>query len=117
MSTSSFFAQLLPLVCKHDYLSPTSSFPHTVSAPWLDHSNSFFKNTSLEVYVEPCQKNTVTFLKYHCRFYQKGEKSSRSQRLFKIGVIGVLKNLANFKGKHLCWSLLLKRGSNTGVFL
>ena len=40
-----------------------------------------------------------------------------------------LKNFANFKGKHLCWSLfliklqasrpatLLKRDSNTGVFL
>ena len=41
--------------------------------------------------------------------------------------IDVLKNLANFKGKHLCWSLfltyyllyylLLKRDSSTGVFL
>ena len=42
---------------------------------------------------------------------------------------GVLKNFANFTGKHLCWSLflikfqafnpgtLLKRDSNTGVFL
>ena len=42
---------------------------------------------------------------------------------------GVLKNFANFSGKHLCWSLflikwqdfclatLLKRDSNTGVFL
>ena len=41
---------------------------------------------------------------------------------------GVLKNVANFTGKHLCWKLLLiklqswgpatlvKRGSNTGVF-
>ena len=31
-------------------------------------------------------------------------KSSRSQVFFKIGV---LKNFANFTGKHLCWSLLL----------
>ena len=36
---------------------------------------------------------------------------------------GVLKNLAIFTGKHLCWSLflmklrLLKRDSNTSVFL
>ena len=31
---------------------------------------------------------------------------------------GVLKNFADFTGKHWCWSLvLLKRDSNTGVFL
>ena len=53
-------------------------------------------------------------------------RSSRSQMLFKIGV---LKNFALFTGKHLCWSLslikllgwrpatLIKRKSNTGVFL
>ena len=51
---------------------------------------------------------------------------SHSQMFF---VIGVLKNFANFTGEHLCWSLffiklqawtpaaLLKRDSNTGVFL
>ena len=31
-------------------------------------------------------------------------RSSRSQMFFKIGA---LKNFANFKGKHLCWSLFL----------
>ena len=50
-------------------------------------------------------------------------RSSRSQMFFKTGV---RKNLANFTGKHLCWSLfaglkirkfLIERGSNTGVFL
>ena len=31
---------------------------------------------------------------------------------------GVRKNFPNFTGKHLCWSLfLLKRDSNTGIFL
>ena len=52
--------------------------------------------------------------------------SSRSQMLIKIGVI---KNFAKFTGKHLCWDTfliklqalrpenLLKRDSNTGVFL
>ena len=29
----------------------------------------------------------------------------------------VLKNLANFTGKCLCWSLFLQRDSDTGVFL
>ena len=29
----------------------------------------------------------------------------------------VLKKFANFTGKHLCWSLFLKRDSNTGLFL
>ena len=53
-------------------------------------------------------------------------RSSRSQMIFKIGV---LKNFANFTVKHLCWSIffiklqawmaatLLKRDSNTGVIL
>ena len=53
-------------------------------------------------------------------------RSIRPQMFFKIGV---LKIFANFTGKHLCWSLfliklqalkpanLLKRDSNTGVFL
>ena len=30
--------------------------------------------------------------------------------------IGVLKNFAIFAGKHLCWSLFLKKDSNTGGF-
>ena len=53
-------------------------------------------------------------------------RSSRSRMFFKIGV---LTNLANFTGKHLCWSLFFnkvaglelqlysKRDFNTGVFL
>ena len=54
--------------------------------------------------------------------------SSRPQMFFKIEV---LKNFANFTGKHLCWSLflikfinatlsnatLLKRDSNASIFL
>ena len=32
------------------------------------------------------------------------QRSSRSQILFKTGV---LKNFANFTGKHMCWSLFL----------
>ena len=42
-------------------------------------------------------------------------RSSYPQMFFKIAV---LKNFANFTGKHLSWSLfLIKRDSNTGVFL
>ena len=53
-------------------------------------------------------------------------RSSRLQLFFKIGA---LKNFAYFTGKHPCWSFfliklqalrpatLLKRDSNTGVFL
>ena len=35
---------------------------------------------------------------------EKNYSSSRAQIFFKIGV---LKNFANFIGKHLCWSLFL----------
>ena len=48
-------------------------------------------------------------------------RSSRFAIIFKVGV---LNNLATFAGKHLCFqvcnfrpSILLKRDSNTGVFL
>ena len=34
--------------------------------------------------------------------WERQDRSSRSQIFFKIGV---LKNFANFTGKHLCWSL------------
>ena len=53
-----------------------------------------------------------------CNFIQN--KSSRLNMFFKIGV---LKNFANFAGKHLCWSLFLVKflnnfikGSPTQVF-
>ena len=36
--------------------------------------------------------------------FQVNGRSSRSQMFFKIGV---LKNFANFTGKHLCWSRFL----------
>ena len=56
----------------------------------------------------------------------KWTRSSRSQIFFKIGIVKIFEN---FVVKHLCWSLfliklevwrsavLLKRDSNTGVFL
>ena len=40
-------------------------------------------------------------------------RSSSSQMFFRLAVP---KYLAVFTGKHLCWSLILKRHSNTGVF-
>ena len=50
-----------------------------------------------------------------CKNRRATIRSSRSQMLFKIGVF---KNFANFTGKHLCWSLFLKKlHSSTGVFL
>ena len=74
---------------------------------------------------------TRVFLKYFVRACSCSEKSvkhrcSRSQMFLKIDV---LKNFAIFTGKHLSWSLisnkvvalkpatLLKRDSNTGIFL
>ena len=52
---------------------------------------------------------------------------SRRGRLQMFFKIGIFKNFAIFTGKHLCWSLflikafrpviLLKRDSNTGIFL
>ena len=56
-------------------------------------------------------------------------RSSRSQMIMKIKQLGSLKDFVIFTGKHLFWSLflttlqawtsatLLKRGSNTWVFL
>ena len=59
------------------------------------------------------------------QFHEQIFRSSHTQMFFKIGV---LKSFANFTGKHLCCSLILKnmqaeglqlykKDSNTGVFL
>ena len=45
---------------------------------------------------------------------------NRCERKCDVMKIGVLKNVVNFTGKQLCWSLSLikfKIDSNTGVFL
>ena len=44
----------------------------------------------------------------------QGVKSSRSQMFFKIGV---LKNLCNFTGELLCWSLFLTKLQVSGAVL
>ena len=41
-------------------------------------------------------------------------RSSRSQMFFKIGV---LRNFANFRGKHLCWDLFLTKRLQHRCFL
>ena len=49
-------------------------------------------------------------------FWLSFVRSSRLQIFFKVGLI---KNFVNFTGKHLCWSLLLRKfktDSNTDVF-
>ena len=68
----------------------------------------------------------ISVLMYALIFYLWLSGSSHQRDSVKKGV---LKNFAVFTGKHLCWSLflkklqawrpatLLKRGSNTGVFL
>ena len=52
------------------------------------------------------QKHCWTFQQFFHKYWQKITKMrrSRSQMFFKIVV---LKNFANFTGKHLCWSLFL----------
>ena len=66
--------------------------------------------------------NYVDFYLSFCSFYLKQKnnhflkildshspficRSSRSQMFFKIGI---LKNFANFTGKHLCWSLFFNK--------
>ena len=64
--------------------------------------------------------------KFHRVIRKTSCRSKRSQMFF---TVSFLKNFANFKGKHLCWSLflikllafrsatLLKRETNTEVFL
>ena len=70
--------------------------------------------------------NELTFSFLWCNNDERFIRSSRSQMFWKRRV---LKYFAIFTGKHLCWSLfliklhpwmastLLKRDSNTGVFL
>ena len=48
------------------------------------------------------------------QFHERIFRSSRTQMFFKTGV---LKRFANFAGKHLCWSLFLKRLQAVGLQL
>ena len=47
--------------------------------------------------------------------WQHGKCRNRCTEMFRRNI--VLKNFAKFWGKELCWGLLLKRDSGTGVFL
>ena len=63
-------------------------------------------------YDEVAKKNILrrTFCTLSRRYYElklKNIRSNRSSMFFKIG--GALKNLANFTGKQLCWSLFLMK--------
>ena len=81
----------------------------------------FFLRTRITSYFLP-----VNIAKVLITAFLYTSRSSRLQMFFKIGV---LKNCANFTGKHLCWSLFLKNSCslkacnfiikrfNTGVFL
>ena len=81
----------------------------------------FFLRTRITSYFLP-----VNIAKVLITAFLYTSRSSRLQMFFKIGV---LKSFPNFTGKHLCWSLflkkfsgsrlatLLKKGFNTGVFL
>ena len=55
----------------------------------------FFFQRKFSFFKESCQLLACIFTK---------SRSSRSQMFFKIGTF---KNLANFTGKYLCWSLFL----------
>ena len=73
----------------------------------------------------------LVLIRSRCRRREKKtkKKKARSSRTQMFFGIGVLKNFVHFTGKYLCQSLvliklqalrlaiLLKRGSNTGVFL
>ena len=60
----------------------------------------FFLRTRITSYFLP-----VNIAKVLITAFLYTSRSSRLQMFFKIGV---LKNCANFTGKHLCWSLFLK---------
>ena len=68
----------------------------------INHQEHLFHRTRSTSYFRPV--NIVKFLR--TAFLQNTSRSSRLQMFFKIGV---LRSLANFTGKHLCWSLFLKK--------
>ena len=103
---SLFFPVITGTVQRWKYRFPTIFFPKS----W---------DTVLKIFISRPTANTTSPSPH-------APRNSLSQIFFKIGVI---KNFTNFIGKHQCWSIfsiklqawrpatLLKRGSNTGVFL
>ena len=80
---------------------------------------------NLNTDLQSMMQNVDKFAARQTRSIVTNTRSSRSHMLYKTGV---LKYLAKFTEKHLCWSLfnkdvglrsstLLKRHSNTGAFL
>ena len=49
---------------------------------------------------------------HYSPFISSQDRSSRSQMFFQMCV---LKNFANFTGKHLCWSLFLQNTNSKSV--
>ena len=95
-----------------------------IKTPWLNKIVTAKKILILHSIEVSCSPNSPPlFVKV---FWGEPNRSSLSQKFYKVGV---LKYFANFIGKHQCKSIfliklqawtpatLLKRESNTGVFL
>ena len=88
------------------------------------YEKSFFK---FILFLKYCVSELEFRKQYNCQQYSKYQIHRISRTIF--FKLGVVKNFANFKSKHLSWSLfliklqtfwpatLLKRDSNAGVFL
>ena len=90
---------------------------HLTSYTFFTKDVDYYRNMSLSQLYQPPRRlffprtriasyfrlvNIANFLR---SAFLYTSRSSRLQMFFKIGV---LKNCANFTGKHLCWSLFLK---------
>ena len=69
------------------------------------------------IHVSPDVLSTLMLLQQGKLQQQILHGISRSSRPEVFCEKATLKTYAKFTGKHLCWSLFLKRDSNTGVFL
>ena len=76
----------------------------------INHQDHFFHRTRITSYFRPV--NIGMFLR--TAFLQNTSRSSRLQMFFKISF---LKSFANFRGKLLCWGLVLKNLEAEGLQL
>ena len=90
---------------------------HLASYTFFTRNVDQYKNTSLSQLYQPLKhffhRTRITSYFRHVNIakvlrtaFLYTSRSSRLQMFFKIGV---LKSFANFTGKHLCWSLFLKK--------
>ena len=101
----------MPFSQLHFFTRDDDQYKHITFTALSTTKNIFFRRTQITSYICP-----VDIAKFLRTAFLYTSRSSRLQMFFKIGAF---KSFAKFTGKHLCWSLFLKKlaGSRPATLL